>query len=61
LGYTLPVALKATILKGPLQALLTALVARWGPVGGWVWTGSYILGWWFVFYWLYRWGWVFRL
>jgi len=61
LGYTLPVALKATILKGPLQALLTALVARWGPVGGWVWTGSYILGWGFVFYWLYRWGWVFRL
>ena len=61
LGYTLPVALKATILKGPLQALLAALVARWGPVGGWVWTGSYMLGWWFVFYWLYRWGWVFRL
>ena len=61
LGYTLPVALKVTILKGPLQALLTALVARWGPVGGWVWTGSHILGWWFVFYWLYRWGWVFRL
>jgi predicted acyltransferase len=30
LGYTLPVALKATILKGPLQALLAALVARWG-------------------------------
>lgn len=61
LAYALPLALK-TLLQAPLRALLTALTLRFGAVlGGWAWSALYILGWWFVCFWLYRLGWSLRL
>jgi predicted acyltransferase len=61
LAYVLPLALKLTLLKAPLEALLALLTARYGPLGGWAWTAGYILGWWLVFFWLYRLRFFFRL
>ncbi len=61
LAYVLPLALKLTLLKAPLEALLALLTARYGLLGGWAWTAGYILGWWLVFFWLYRLRFFFRL
>lgn len=61
LAYILPLALKLTLLKAPLAALLALLTARFGVLGGWAWTAGYILGWWLVFFGFYRWRFFFRL
>ncbi|MGC8967174.1 MAG: DUF5009 domain-containing protein [Thermus sp.] len=61
LAYALPLALKLTLLKGPLALSLAFLTALLGPLGGWLWLAGYILGWWLAFFWLYRLGFFFRL
>ncbi|GAB5602300.1 heparan-alpha-glucosaminide N-acetyltransferase domain-containing protein [Thermus sp. FJN-A] len=62
LAYVLPIAFKLTLFRDLLPEASSALSLRFGPLWGeWTCTALYILGWWFVLYWFYRFGWVLRL
>ncbi len=62
LAYVAPIVFKVWILQGwsihgqSLQKLwLNTMVSLDGPIlGGWLYTLSYIAGWWLVLFWLYR-------
>ncbi|BDG25333.1 heparan-alpha-glucosaminide N-acetyltransferase domain-containing protein [Thermus thermophilus] len=62
LAYVLPIAFKLTVLRRLLPEVYATLSLWLGPSwGGWAGAGLYILGWWSVFYWFWRLGWVLRL
>ncbi|GLV49254.1 hypothetical protein TJA_23560 [Thermus sp. LT1-2-5] len=45
LAYALPVALKLTVLSGFLATAQAHLLLRFGPLGGYLYTAGYVLGW----------------
>ncbi|QWK21467.1 heparan-alpha-glucosaminide N-acetyltransferase domain-containing protein [Thermus antranikianii] len=61
LAYVLPLALKLTWLRGFWSLLLGTFLAHGGPAGGYLFTLSYILFWWLVFWVLDRLGLYLRL